>query len=265
MKNEKLAGWYPADPAFRRKFERAVVEANEEYLRGAGPDFVFEYPVRDFVTAFHRLRAVTRVFAREGAAPVLAPLGPKIFALTCFLVSTVEPDARRRRWLAAYATQFSSRCRRMWTCTGGRRCTSITTRFRPARTIRTASSVRSTRSAPPRVRSMTGDRAREFTSPILITRDQEPRSAQPVPRAGKHAPAARCRRFTRGPHFVTPLGLGASGAVFVDRNGPAHRVVADRGSRSRARILIDAVKPGAREPELFRTRRPEAAATRGVS
>jgi hypothetical protein len=26
MKTEKLAGWYPADPAFRRKFERAVVD-----------------------------------------------------------------------------------------------------------------------------------------------------------------------------------------------------------------------------------------------
>lgn len=26
MKSEKLAGWYPADPAFRRKFEKAVVD-----------------------------------------------------------------------------------------------------------------------------------------------------------------------------------------------------------------------------------------------
>jgi hypothetical protein len=26
MKSEKLAGWYPADPAFRRKFEKAVAD-----------------------------------------------------------------------------------------------------------------------------------------------------------------------------------------------------------------------------------------------
>jgi len=86
-----IAAAFLAKPAGDPKFERAAYKANQEYLRGMAPDLLFEYPLRDFVTAFHRLRAVTRVFGREGA-PILAPLGPKIFGLTCFLVAAVEPQ-----------------------------------------------------------------------------------------------------------------------------------------------------------------------------
>jgi hypothetical protein len=87
-----VAAAFVARPGTDPQFEAAVQAANEEYLREVRPEFVFDYPLRDFVATFHRLRAVTRAFARD-AAPVLCPLGPKIFALSCFIVASVEPRA----------------------------------------------------------------------------------------------------------------------------------------------------------------------------
>jgi hypothetical protein len=87
----KVVAAFLSRPATDPNFERAVIAANRDYLADVGPTLRFYYPVRDFVTTFHRLLGVTRALRRETAV-VLVPLGPKIFALACFVVALVDRE-----------------------------------------------------------------------------------------------------------------------------------------------------------------------------
>jgi hypothetical protein len=79
-----------ARPGGSREFERSAEAANQDFLRLVEPQFQFDYPLMDFNTSFQRLHAVCR-WLRDTAAVVIAPLGPKVFALCSFLVALDDP------------------------------------------------------------------------------------------------------------------------------------------------------------------------------
>lgn len=81
---------FVARPGLTRAFEKSALRANRDFLAFVPPTQQFEYPIMDFNTLFHRLHSVTRWLGHDSAV-VLAPLGPKVFALASFLVAMNDP------------------------------------------------------------------------------------------------------------------------------------------------------------------------------
>lgn len=86
-----LVASFLARPGASRQFETSALRANADFLELVSADLRFDYPLTDFVTTFQRLDGVCRGLARE-AGVVLAPLGPKIFSVCCFVVALNQPE-----------------------------------------------------------------------------------------------------------------------------------------------------------------------------
>jgi hypothetical protein len=76
------------------EFVKDVEVANANVLRLDGVTKPRNYEIDDPFTCFAELDAlISKYVERDGARPLLLPLGPKIFALVCLLVSAVRDPA----------------------------------------------------------------------------------------------------------------------------------------------------------------------------
>jgi hypothetical protein len=78
-------------PHFSDPFFSGVIRNNREILKKVSERWVFSYPLSRPATTFRMLESICgglRLFHRI----VLAPMGPKLFALLCFLLAAKQPE-----------------------------------------------------------------------------------------------------------------------------------------------------------------------------
>jgi len=80
-----------ADPSFDVRYVPAVLHTNEQLLNEVSEENVFRYSVTDCAATFQMLDSICEGLSRTSRL-VLCSLGPKIFGLSCFLVSSVRRD-----------------------------------------------------------------------------------------------------------------------------------------------------------------------------
>lgn len=83
-------GFY-TDPAIDRSFPATVRRNNALLLARLGEDRVFKYPMADLRTTSALLSSLCYGLAKDYRV-ILAPLGPKPFALLCFLLAAGEQE-----------------------------------------------------------------------------------------------------------------------------------------------------------------------------
>lgn len=86
-----IVATFLARPSADSRYERATCKTNADLLHFVPSHLQFEYPLLDFVTGYQRLAGLVHSLSQE-AGVVLCPLGPKVFALSCFLVALDQPS-----------------------------------------------------------------------------------------------------------------------------------------------------------------------------
>jgi hypothetical protein len=86
-----ISASFLARPSVDLRYERSTLLANADFLDLVPPDLQFDYPLLDFLTTYHRLSSVSRSLSRTSRV-VIAPVGPKPFALVSLLVAISHPE-----------------------------------------------------------------------------------------------------------------------------------------------------------------------------
>jgi hypothetical protein len=87
----KVTYAFYSKPALDARFEGIVEENNDSLIRSLGVENIFTHPINDLKTTDSLLSSLC-VNLRKTHRVILAPLGPKPFALMCFLVATKYLD-----------------------------------------------------------------------------------------------------------------------------------------------------------------------------
>jgi hypothetical protein len=80
-----------SDPSIDDRFVKEVEKCNREILKDIKPDHVIKYPLNDMRSINMSLKQLC-LDLRLSHQVILAPLGPKPFALACMLLSARYPD-----------------------------------------------------------------------------------------------------------------------------------------------------------------------------
>ena len=80
-----------SDPSIDNRFVKEVEMRNKELLKGLAPENIFRYPMNDLKKINLSLKELC-MDIRLDSQVILAPLGPKPFALSCMLLSARYPD-----------------------------------------------------------------------------------------------------------------------------------------------------------------------------
>lgn len=80
-----------SDPCLDERFVEEVENRNKELLQDIAPEFIFKYPVGDIKQTNHIIKDLC-MDLRLDSQVILAPLGPKPFALSSMLLSARYPD-----------------------------------------------------------------------------------------------------------------------------------------------------------------------------
>lgn len=87
----KIAIVFHTFPGSDKRFAKDSLKANKELLYLLPKNNIYGYPMNDTITTYNILESVTSGLIEEYNV-VLASLGPKIFGLCCFLLSTKYPE-----------------------------------------------------------------------------------------------------------------------------------------------------------------------------
>lgn len=83
---------FVASPALDERFLNAVLANNDQLIKDLGPEHVLTHPFGDLQATAARLASLVRGLSALDYRVILAPLGPKPFALICFLLATRYPE-----------------------------------------------------------------------------------------------------------------------------------------------------------------------------